>query len=199
MDELMNDFMTMNSIYSIIQFNSDKFLNFMSKSFMHHIDDTNETTTDLYILLSRILGSYKMFIHKVFNYPCKKQCRLMNDPFQINLEKLKEKETFEKSEEQPLIELCVVKMCEPEPPKQFDNITEQIERFNYLMEIESQYGLIDDVLICLMNKLFSYKFKTVINNKINNELLSDLKFCDNIYKLAMYVPILLNTIKVFMN
>ena len=168
---------------------------------MGQIDDTNMTTTDLYVFLSRIYGSYIMFVQKVFQYPFKKHRRLMVDTFsQIEPKQLKE--ALETPEEQPKTELCVVSLCKPEPlepPKQFNLDNDPFVQYGQLMEIESRYGLISDILNYLMKKLFSYKFQTIIDKKINSELLSDKEFYDDIHKLAMYVPILLNTIKVFMD
>ncbi len=42
--EDMDTFMDIESIYSLIRLNTDKFFVFMSKSIMNHIDDTNTTT-----------------------------------------------------------------------------------------------------------------------------------------------------------
>jgi len=167
-NELVIDFMSMENIYNSIKLNMDKFFNFMSNSFMNHIDDTNMTTTDLYVFLSRVYGSYNIFVQKVFQYPFKKRRRLMVDPFsQISPEQMKE--ALETPEEQPMTEFCVVSLCKPEPPKQFKLDTDPFNQYKYLMDIESRYGLISDILNYLMKKLFSYKFKTIIDKKINIE------------------------------
>lgn len=189
----MADFINMDTIYTTIKLNTDKFFDFIVKSIMNQIDNTM-TTTDLYIMLSRILGSYNMFIKKVFHYPSKKQRKLIKAPLtKLNVDENPE-ELFSK--------YCVVCMNEPEihiKKEKIDVFDSSFYCFNSLMEIENEYGLIDDILKYLMTKLFSYKYKTIIDNKINEELLKDKQFYVSIQKLAMFAPILLNTIKEFMD
>lgn len=68
---------------------------------------------------------------------------------------------------------------------------------NRLIRVEQQYGSIPDTIKYLMNKLLSYKFKTLIDNKINKELWDDPIFSQNVHRLAMINPIFIKTLKDF--
>ena len=188
--EDMDTFMDIESIYSLIRLNTDKFFDFMSKSIMNHIDDTNTTTLDLYICLSRILRGYNMFVNKVFHYPFKQQ----KLTFKCLDELLKEK-----IPDEPLCVISEPELVEQpkEQPKTF-KVNMKFYYFFHLIEIQNEYGLIDNILKYLMTKLFSFHYKTIIDKKINTELLSDKRFYDYTHKLAMLIPVLLNSIKEFM-
>lgn len=187
------DYVNMDYIYDLLKYNSDKFFDFMSKSFMKNIDDKT-TTSDLYIFLSRILKSYNMFIEHIYNYPVKKHSRYMfngMNPFLVDETKLLQSSTT--------FFACVYEPKKKENFSYYDLKDNPLSQLNYLIEIETKYGLITDILKYLMSKLFSYKVNTLIDKKLNDELLSDNQFCDNIYKLAMFTPILMNTIKAFLD